>query len=61
VFDEIERRGLIPSAAVFLTDGMGSYPDDAPSYPVLWVLTPEHREPPFGAITVLDEITKTPA
>jgi len=57
VFDEIERRGLSPSAAVFLTDGMGDYPDDAPSYPVLWVLTPEHHEPPFGAITVLDDIT----
>jgi len=56
VFDEIERRGLLPSAAVFLTDGMGDYPDQAPSYPVLWVLTPNHQEPPFGTTVVFDEI-----
>ncbi|HEV2283457.1 MAG TPA: VWA-like domain-containing protein [bacterium] len=55
VFDEIETRGLLPSAAVFLTDGMRDYPDEAPPYPVLWVLTPTHQEPPFGTVTVLDE------
>ena len=54
VFEEIETRGIFPSAAVFLTDGMGDYPNEAPSYPVLWVLTPTHQEPPFGTVTVLD-------
>lgn len=56
VFDQIETRGLLPSAAVFLTDGMGDYPDQAPPYPVLWVLTPHHQDPPFGTVTVLDNI-----
>lgn len=56
VFDEIEMRGLLPSAAVFLTDGMGDYPDQPPSYPVLWVLTPHHQKPPFGTVTVLDDV-----
>lgn len=56
VFDEIEKRGILPSAAVFLTDGMGDYPEEAPSYPVLWVLTPNHQQPPFGTVAVLDDI-----
>jgi predicted metal-dependent peptidase len=59
VFDEIETRGLLPSAAVFLTDGMGDYPDEAPPYPVLWVLTPNHQHPPFGTVTVLAETPTT--
>jgi predicted metal-dependent peptidase len=54
VFDEIEKRSILPSAAVFLTDGMGDYPDQTPPYPVLWVLTPRHQEPPFGTLTVLN-------
>lgn len=55
VFEEIEKRGILPSAAVFLTDGMGDHPDGAPPYPVLWVLTPKHQQPPFGTATVLTE------
>ena len=57
VFDEIEHRTLTPSATVFLTDGMGDYPDEAPPYPVLWVLTADHQTPPFGTVTVLDSIS----
>jgi predicted metal-dependent peptidase len=53
VFSEIDRRGITPTALIFLTDGMGTYPDRPPAYPLLWVLTPVHEEPPFGARTVL--------
>jgi predicted metal-dependent peptidase len=60
VFEEIDRRGMLPSAVVFMTDGMGDYPDAAPPYPVLWVLTPHHQEPPFGATAVLDDAAITP-
>lgn len=56
VFDEIERRGIAPSALIVFTDGMGSYPEAAPTYPVLWVLTPHHEKPPFGTITVLENV-----
>jgi predicted metal-dependent peptidase len=58
VFEEIESRGIRPSATVFLTDGMGDYPEEAPSYPVLWVLTPNYQHPPFGTVAVLDHIEK---
>lgn len=34
-----------PRALVYLTDGFGWAPDEAPEYPVLWVLTPDGTEP----------------
>jgi predicted metal-dependent peptidase len=36
VFDRIAKEGLSPEALVYLTDGMGSFPNKAPSYPVIW-------------------------
>ena len=36
VFDWIDSEGLIPDALVYLTDGLGSFPSRAPTYPVLW-------------------------
>ena len=46
-------------ALIYLTDGMGTYPDSAPPYPVLWVLTPNHHEPPFGSTAVLNDIPRS--
>lgn len=54
VFEEVKRRNIEPSLLIYLTDGYGVYPKTAPSYPVLWVLTKDHREPPFGRTVVLD-------
>ena len=56
VFDGIAERGLTPTALILFTDGMGDYPPGAPSYPVLWVLAPSHEKPPFGTITMLEDI-----
>lgn len=36
VFDEIARLGLEPEALVYLTDGMGSFPQREPKYHVIW-------------------------
>lgn len=36
VFDMIHEMGLEPDALLYLTDGMGAFPRQAPSYPVLW-------------------------
>ncbi|MCX5977320.1 MAG: VWA-like domain-containing protein [Coprothermobacterota bacterium] len=49
VFLEVEKRGLEPSALVFISDGYGDYPDKPPSYPVLWVLTTKNCAVPWGA------------
>jgi predicted metal-dependent peptidase len=36
VFDEVSKMGLTPDALVYLTDGYGSFPQNAPAYPVIW-------------------------
>lgn len=36
VFEYIAKEDLVPDALIYLTDGDGSFPDKAPSYPVLW-------------------------
>jgi predicted metal-dependent peptidase len=36
VFEEVNKQGLSPEALVYLTDGMGSFPTHAPSYPTIW-------------------------
>src|SRR5919199_2647065 len=45
------RRWHTSGVCVYLTDGYGSFPDDPPTLPVLWVVTPgglELEEFPFG-------------
>jgi predicted metal-dependent peptidase len=59
-FDEIARRspGLSNACAIYLTDGYGAFPQQAPSCPTLWVVTPgglEDEEFPFGCVTRLVE------
>lgn len=36
VFDHIEDNDLKPDALLYLTDGYGDFPKDAPKYPVIW-------------------------
>jgi predicted metal-dependent peptidase len=51
-FDEIEKElEETPSVCIYLTDGYGRFPQNAPSAPVLWVLTPgglDEKAVPFG-------------
>lgn len=51
VFEKLEEDD--PSVFIGFTDGYSSFPD-APDYPVIWALTEQHTEPPFGDISVLD-------
>lgn len=39
VFDWVEQRGLRPDALVYFTDALGEFPQRAPDYPVLWLVT----------------------
>jgi len=55
VFKDIEEKGLDISVLVYLTDSYGSFPDAAPSYPVLWVINQPNREVPFGEQVFLDK------
>jgi len=44
-----------PNALVYLTDGYGDAPENAPSYPVLWALTPDGEAPAnWGQVVSLE-------
>lgn len=47
VFDHLAENRIKPDYCVFFTDGYGSFGDDEPSYPVLWIMTSDVK-PPFG-------------
>jgi predicted metal-dependent peptidase len=38
-FDWLDKRGIKPACLVYLTDMYGSFPQQAPDYPVLWCAT----------------------
>jgi predicted metal-dependent peptidase len=50
VFEEIDKLGLTPEALVYLTDGQGTFPALAPSYPVIWGSIYEQSQYPFGDV-----------
>ena len=54
---EKSRQGVFTfDTLIYLTDGFGSFPDKPPSYPVLWIMTPQARaEIPFGAVIKMTE------
>lgn len=39
VFNWIKERGIEPQALIYLTDMYGTFPTEAPSYPVIWAKT----------------------
>jgi len=46
IFEFIEKKRLYPDLLIFLTDGEARYPQkNHYRYPVLWVLTKEHKVP----------------
>jgi len=48
-FAWLDEHGIRPQTLVFLTDLYGTFPDDAPDYPVLWASTGS-RHAPFGSV-----------
>jgi len=46
-FEEVTERNICPAVLVFFTDGYGTFPDVAPDYPVIWVMTTDVVAP-FG-------------
>ena len=49
----LEEQGIVPQMLVFLTDLCGTFPDDMPSYPVIWAST-EARRAPFGQVVPME-------
>jgi predicted metal-dependent peptidase len=60
VFEWIEKEGIEPCCLVMVTDCMGTFPEQPPSYPVLWASTiqpeklHETYRPPFGEVVYVD-------
>lgn len=55
VFEEVEKLGLRPECLIYLTDLEGSFPDNAPEYPVLWINTYNHSVAPFGTTIFMED------
>ncbi len=43
-----EHPELDPNLLIYFTDGYGNCPDRAPAYPVMWLLTKDGHEQPWG-------------
>lgn len=54
-FDWLKERGITPQTLVFLTDLCGTFPCEAPPYPVIWAST-ETRRAPFGQVVPLEAV-----
>ena len=52
-FEWLEEQGIVPQTLVFLTDLCGTFPDEMPSYPVIWAST-EARRAPFGEVVPME-------
>lgn len=50
-FEYIEKEQLMPSCAIYFTDGWCMSFPEPPEYPVLWILTTDTKfSPPFGEV-----------
>jgi predicted metal-dependent peptidase len=49
VFEDVAKRNLNIACLVYFTDLMGSFPESAPDYPVIWLTTCEGKVP-FGEL-----------
>lgn len=56
VFEHIETDGIAPACLIMLTDLEGSFPNEPPEYPVLWISTNPNKEyeAPFGLTVPMD-------
>lgn len=58
VFEEIKKRNLRPKVTICFTDLFTDFPNKAPDYPVLWLLTPDGDydcKVPFGRIVKMQK------
>ena len=48
-------KKISPKVLLYYTDGDGSYPENKPQYPVIWLMTSNSTIPPWGKIIKLEE------
>lgn len=54
VFDYLDMVNLKPDLFIGFTDGYSVFPKNKPTFPVIWVLTRDHKKPPFGVCITTD-------
>lgn len=55
IFDWIEKSNTVPKCLVILTDLETPFPKCAPSYPVIWVVSGNAEEAPFGMTVRIEQ------
>lgn len=53
IFDHIKNNGIEPKCLCVLTDGYTPFPNEAPPYPTLWLMTTD-VVPPFGEVVRIE-------
>lgn len=56
VFDYVSNQGLQPACLIYFTDMFGTFPNLAPSYPVMWLTMNENSKAPFGETVVFKKM-----
>ncbi|MGA8938463.1 MAG: VWA-like domain-containing protein [Acidobacteriaceae bacterium] len=54
-FDQVERGEIEPACVVCITDLYATFPQVAPSVPVMWLSTTKGLEAPFGETVYVDQ------
>lgn len=49
-FEYVAKNGIVPDVLVYFTDTYGTFPEEDPGYPVLWVSATEGVKVPFGEL-----------
>ena len=52
-FERLEGQGIVPQTLVFLTELCGTFPSEAPTYPVILASTEAPRAP-FGVVVPME-------
>jgi predicted metal-dependent peptidase len=53
-FDYIEKEGITPACLIYLTDMYGTFPQNEPEYPVMWVSVSKDEKAPWGETVLMD-------
>ena len=55
VFEWVEKEGIQPACLIYFTDLIGSFPEQEPPYPVLWIDCLGNGSTPWGETIKLNE------
>ena len=54
-FERVKKMGIDPELLIYFTDAWGSFPEHKARFPVIWALTKNHGEVPWGEAVVVTD------